>query len=382
MATSDRCVADLFEGRDVSSAVEEMSAAIDREIGASKKTVFSVDQTPAKDDATKVPTSILKRPTDIVGFIVTPSVDDRDLSRAKGSSRLSGSRDDRRSHNASNRSGRANDGSSRSSFNGTDKTLSRSGNDGVSINLGQYDYSDEESVDFEFGFTGEDRREEKADVTFDDEPTAATGNNTFDGAAGRSAPRQLVQGMPPSKSRTSGHAPGGGSSDDDSSNSSSGADSSDDSFSSKMRRRRRRKRRSKKPLDPSWDTLGARGQCTHRKSKREIEIGSQSSNGFSFVDDEKTLHSQLQCDGFVSEACQVQAFPYSSTIADLTDIQDFNGRRSSSCRHNECPPGHSVILRRTSITTGRDACCWRLKDDGKETDLGLDSESDFRLARQ
>ena len=163
-----------------------------------------------------------------------------------------------------------------SSSNGTDKTLHRGRNDGISINLGQYDCSDGESVDYEFGFAGEDQREEKADVTFDDEPTAATENGTVDGTTGRPDSGQLLQEMHArssvgSRSRMSSRAPGGGSSGDDDTDSSSGDDSSDDSFSSRRRRRHSRKRRSKKRSDPSWNTFGQRGQYTHRKSKRQIE---------------------------------------------------------------------------------------------------------------
>jgi hypothetical protein len=50
--------------------------------------------------------------------------------------------------------------------------------------------------------------------------------------------------------------------------------------------------------------------------------GNQSSSSFSFIDDEKTLCTQLQYGGFILEECQEQGFLYVSAVADLIDIED------------------------------------------------------------
>jgi hypothetical protein len=74
LSTNDRCINDLYAGRDVESAVEEMSAAMDVAIADSQKTLFSNVKTSVVDPKQqRAPTSILKRGTKTdVGKVVTP----------------------------------------------------------------------------------------------------------------------------------------------------------------------------------------------------------------------------------------------------------------------------------------------------------------------
>ena len=201
LTTNDRCIDDLHQGRDVSSAVDEMSAAMDREIDATKKTVFSDDQTPAsaKQNHPKIPTGMLKRPANVDGNVVTPPVGE---SSATASDKKDspgpfgdhpGHHNDQAGHSAEKRSGRQ----SRTNADGRSTTSQRRHNSGASINLGQYDYSDDESVDFEF--TGKGRwHEETTDAGTDQGRTA---KGTAVDPAMKPTPRQLLKDMNTGRSR-------------------------------------------------------------------------------------------------------------------------------------------------------------------------------------
>jgi hypothetical protein len=74
LSTNDRCINHLYAGRDVESAVEEMSTAMDADIADSQKTLFSDVKTSVVDPKQqRAPTSILKRGTKTNdGNVVTP----------------------------------------------------------------------------------------------------------------------------------------------------------------------------------------------------------------------------------------------------------------------------------------------------------------------
>ena len=251
LTTNDRCIDDLYQGRDVNSAVEEMSAAMDREMDATKKTVFSDSQTPASDkqDHPKIPTGILKRPANDDGNVVTPPV-------GESSATAPEKRSERQS---------------RTNTDGRSTTSRRRHDSGASINLGRYDYSDDESVDFEFA--GTDRHEETTDTGT---AQGRTANATAADPARKPTPRQLLKDMNTGRSqrgsRTSSKDVDRGGSDDGSSDSSQSGTSSGRSNSSRRRRRRKQRRsRKKKGNDPSWNSFEGRDKFARRRSKREIE---------------------------------------------------------------------------------------------------------------
>jgi hypothetical protein len=120
-----------------------------------------------------------------------------------------------------------------------------------------------------------------------------------------------------------------------------------------------------RPTMPSQSSLSS-------SSNAPPSRGNQSSSGFSFIDNETTFCTLLQYGVFILEEYQEQAFQYASAVADMIDIKDgANARRqsSSSFRHKECPPGHSV---------GAGRCSAPRDDDCKDIDFGFDSKSDFR----
>ena len=133
--------------------------------------------------------------------------------------------------------------------------------------MGQYDYSDDESVDF--GFTGDAWTTAPTDHgTVADVPTNRHATET----AEKLTPRQLLKDVHTGRGTSSGRSshkdvdPGG--SDDSSSDSSQSGMSSGRSNSSKRRRRRKQRRPRRQKHDPSWDTFGGRNQF---RSKRQIE---------------------------------------------------------------------------------------------------------------
>jgi hypothetical protein len=276
LSTNDRCINDLYAGRDVESAVEEMSAAMDVAIADSQKMLFSNVKTLVVDPKQqRAPTSILKRGTKTdVGKVVTPpaSLPPEMVSDEKPFQRPPGAQ---HGHPASGRSSTTDANLDARHDDKKTTRNSRAAKDG--INLGLYDCSDDASDEFAFsGGTLDDGGNPLETETAAQPPdrSGAGADARFASQHARRQPQDAVSVSNGCKNNAAMGSSGfgGGSSDDSSSDSSSSRDSARHSVSSR-RRRRRKRRRSKGRSDPPWDRFSHRNKFSHRKSKREIESG-------------------------------------------------------------------------------------------------------------
>jgi hypothetical protein len=273
LSTNDRCINNLYAGRDMELAVEEISATMDAIITDSQKTLFSEMKTPVADSKQqRTPTSILKRGTKTdVGNVVTPPaglpsemVSDKPFQHPP---------DAQHGHPASGRSSTTEANLDASNDDKKTTRNSRKAKDG--INLGLYDCFDNASDEFEFSGGTLDNDGNLLETETAAQPSDRSGAGADARFASQDARRRPQDPVPVSDGCNNNAAVGssgfgGGSSDDSSSDSSSGRDSAQRSVSSRWRRRCKQCR-SKGHSDPPWDHFGDWDKFSHSESKRQIE---------------------------------------------------------------------------------------------------------------